>query len=348
MTGRPCSLQIHLSGRSVDAACQFAGIIDVPIYTTLSDDSVRYILDDSSARILILQDQDSYTRLLPFIKDCGSIEKIILFRASPSDYNLLALADLEAAGARLRETEPELIGELCRAVTSEDTATLIYTSGTTGEPKGVMLTHTNLISNVLDASEKYSFSGRDISLSVLPLSHVFERTGMYVYIRYGMQVFYAESIEKVPENLKEVRPTIFIGVPRIFEKVFERARLKAALSGRVNEVIFDWAIEVAKEYAAFLGSGEPVPMALLAKHGIADKVVFSRAARVLWRASAVLHNRRGLAAGRDLSDLYRCRNFDNAGIWSDRNVARHLVKQSIGCTCRNSRKAYSKCGRANC
>src|SRR4029079_7335772 len=98
--------------------------------------------------------------------------------------------------------------ELQEASSPEDIATLIYTSGTTGEPKGVMLTHANLISNVVDASERFSFSGRDTSLSVLPLSHVFERTGMYVYLRYGMQVFYAESIEKVPENLKEVRPTI--------------------------------------------------------------------------------------------------------------------------------------------
>ena len=259
-----------------DAGCQFAGIIDVPIYTTLSDESVRYILDDSAARVLILQDEDSYKRLLPSIKDCTSIEKIVLFRPSSGDSDLLSLADLEAAGACLRETEPDLIGELCQAVTAQDTATLIYTSGTTGEPKGVMLTHANLISNVVDASEKFLFSGRDVSLSVLPLSHVFERTGMYVYIRYGMQVFYAESIEKVPDNLKEVRPTIFIGVPRIFEKVFERARLKAALSGHVNEIIFDWAIEIAKEYAVFLGNGEPIPMALVAKHGIADRVVFSK------------------------------------------------------------------------
>ena len=258
-----------------DAGCQFAGFVDVPIYTTLSDDSVRYILDDSRAKILILQDEISYERLLPSIKDCRSIEKIILLRAAEND-RLLSLNDLETAGENLKQVKPGLIGELRDAVGPSDIATLIYTSGTTGEPKGVMLTHTNLISNVLDASEKFSFTGRDISLSVLPLSHVFERTGMYVYILYGMQVFYAESIEKTPENLKEVRPTIFIGVPRIFEKVFERARLKAALAGRVNEIVFDWAVEVAKEYAAALDSGGPIPVAINAKHAIADRVVFSR------------------------------------------------------------------------
>jgi long-chain acyl-CoA synthetase len=179
-------------------------------------------------------------------------------------------------GARLREEKPDLSAELRHDIVSSDIATLIYTSGTTGEPKGVMLSHANLVSNVVNASEKYDFSPDDVSLSVLPLSHVFERGGMYVYIRAGMRVFYAESIDKAPDNLKEVRPTIFVGVPRIFEKVFERARMKAALSGRVNEVIFDWAMDVAKEYATTQEKKQPVPMALMAKHSIADTIIYSK------------------------------------------------------------------------
>ncbi len=260
-----------------DAGCQFAGVIDVPIYTTLSADSVRYIIDDSSARILFLQDKESYTKLLSVIEECTSLEKIILFDETvPDAENVISLKQLEADGEKLRSKEPALARKLREAAAPNDIATLIYTSGTTGEPKGVMLTHSNLISNVVDASEKYAFTGQDTSLSVLPLSHVFERTGMYVYINYGMRVFYAESIEKVPENLKEVQPTIFIGVPRIFEKVFERARMKAALSGRVNEIIFDWAIDVAKEFASLTAAGQPIPIALTAKHGIADTIVFTK------------------------------------------------------------------------
>jgi long-chain acyl-CoA synthetase len=139
-----------------------------------------------------------------------------------------------------------------------------------------MLTQSNLVSNVLDASERYEFSPDDISLSVLPLSHVFERTGMYVYLRYGMRVHYAESIEKVPDNLQEVKPSIFIGVPRIFEKVFERARMKASQAGRINETIFDWAISVAKEYAVLKEKGEAPPLSLTAKHNVADLMVFSK------------------------------------------------------------------------
>ncbi|MFN0278831.1 MAG: AMP-dependent synthetase/ligase [Pyrinomonadaceae bacterium] len=260
-----------------DAGCQFAGVIDVPIYTTLAADSVRYIIDDAAARVIFLQDDESLSRLLPVLQDCKSIEKFILFEANETDdERVISFAQLQVAGANLKTENPNLCKELRSAIKATDIATLIYTSGTTGEPKGVMLTHRNLISNAIDASEKYAFGGRDTSLSVLPLSHVFERTGMYVYIRYGMRVFYAESIEKVPENLKEVRPTIFIGVPRIFEKVFERARLKAAQAGRVNELVFDWAIDVAKQFATLKEKGEPVPIALAAQHAVADKVVYQK------------------------------------------------------------------------
>ena len=259
-----------------DAGCQFAGVVDVPVYTTLSPDTVRYIVDDSAARILFLKDADTFHRLLPALANCSSIDKFILFDDAIEAEKVTSLENLESAGAALRESRPSLLQELTDALDPQDIATLIYTSGTTGEPKGVMLTHANLISNVIDASERYLFSGVDISLSVLPLSHVFERTGMYVYIMYGMRVFYAESIDKVPDNLKEVRPTIFIGVPRIFEKVFERARLKATQSGRINAMIFDWAIDVAKEFASLNEARQLIPMALAAKHGVADKIVFSK------------------------------------------------------------------------
>lgn len=260
-----------------DAGCQFGGVIDVPIYTTSANSAIQYILDDSEARVFFVQDKFTYDRILPAIKDCRSIEKFILFDSGPiADGPVISLSVLESMGSRLRDEKPDLAAELRHDIASTDIATLIYTSGTTGEPKGVMLSHANIVSNVINASEKYDFSPDDVSLSVLPLSHVFERGGMYVYIRAGMRVFYAESIDKAPENLKEVRPTIFVGVPRIFEKVFERARLKAAQSGRVNEMIFDWAIDVAKEYATLFEQKQPIPMALMAKHSIADKIIYTR------------------------------------------------------------------------
>jgi len=260
-----------------DAGCQFAGVIDVPIYTTLAPASVRYILNDSGARLFFIQDREVFERLQDVLSECYSLEKLVLFDAHGVDAkNAISLDDLEKLGINLRSQNPGLIAQLSSAIQPDDVATLIYTSGTTGEPKGVMLSHTNIISNVIDAGEKYNFAGDDISLSVLPLCHIFERTGMYLYILNGMAVYYAESIENVPDNLQEVRPTLFIGVPRIFEKVYARARLKAAQSSRLRESIFDWAIEVAKDYACKIETGQKVPAALAAKHSIADRLVYSK------------------------------------------------------------------------
>lgn len=260
-----------------DAGCQFAGIVDVPIYTTLAVNSIKYILNDSEAKIIFLENRTEYDRIAEILAESGSIEKLIFFDAGDVDLpNALSLSQLEAAGERLEDQRLDLLAELTAAVRADDLATLIYTSGTTGEPKGVILTHSNIISNVIDAGEKYDFSIHDISLSVLPLTHVFERSAMYLYIFNGMSVFYAESVDKVPENLRDVRPTIFVGVPRIFEKVYAKAKLKAAQTGGLKEKIFDWAIEVAKEFALQNEKHETVSFFLSLKHRVADALVYSK------------------------------------------------------------------------
>ena len=260
-----------------DAGCQFAGIVDVPIYTTLAPESIKYILDDSGARALFVADRAAYERVADVLAECASLEILIFFDSDGINAaNAVSLSNLEAAGKILKAESPGLAESLTGEVRPQDLATLIYTSGTTGEPKGVMLTHANIISNVIDAGEKYDFSIHDISLSVLPLTHVFERSAMYLYIFNGMSVYYAESIEKVPDNLREVRPTIFIGVPRIFEKVYARAKLKAAQSGGLKEKIFDWAIEVAKDYAMQKEKGETPSFFLTIKHRVADALVYSK------------------------------------------------------------------------
>jgi long-chain acyl-CoA synthetase len=260
-----------------DAACQFAAILDVPIYPTLAANSVRYILDDSGARVFFVEDFAAYERVRAEVTGCGSIEKYVFFNdAGVHADNAMSFAELEARGQQLATERPDLLGSLIDSTEPDDVATIIYTSGTTGEPKGVMLTHTNIISNVFDAGEKYEFSEDDVSLSVLPLCHIFERTGMYLYILNGMAVHYAESIEKIPDNLQEVRPTIFIGVPRIFEKVYARARLKAARSNKIRESVFDWAISVATEFALISDSGRRIPLSLSIKHSLADKLVYQK------------------------------------------------------------------------
>jgi long-chain acyl-CoA synthetase len=260
-----------------DAGCQLAGIIDVPVYTTLADGSVEYILKDSSARVLFLENREVFERLGPLTVTCASLEKFIVFDAAGIDHEkVVSLSNLELLGKSLRAEKPELQTNLSAQIRPDDVATLIYTSGTTGEPKGVMLSHANILANVMDSGAEFSFSEKDIPLSVLPLSHIFERSGMYVYIYHGMAVHYAESIDKAPDNLKEVRPTIFVGVPRIFEKVYARARDKAAAAGRLSEMTFDWAISVGKSYSLLTEQGRDIPRLLAVKYDIADRLVFSK------------------------------------------------------------------------
>jgi long-chain acyl-CoA synthetase len=261
-----------------DAACQFAGVIDVPIYTTLTPASVAYILNDSGARLLFVGDVEMYRSIADVLKDCPAVEKLIFFDAGGTENidNAITFEELLHLGTERRLSHPNEIDETVSGLTPENIATLIYTSGTTGEPKGVMLTHANIVSNVIDAGEHYDFSQHDVCLSVLPLSHIFERSAMYLYIFNGISVYYAESIERVPDNLAEVRPTILVGVPRIFEKVYAKAKLKAAQSGGVKEKIFDWAIEIAKRYSEKLEKGGSVGFGLRLKHKLADRLVFSK------------------------------------------------------------------------
>ena len=260
-----------------DAGCQFAGVIDVPIYTTLTPQSVRYILNDSGATVLFLENRQAYDRISDILPDCPSLTRLVFFEPQEVAVpDAIWLAHLEDLGEQLRASDPSLLTQMEGGVYPTDIATLIYTSGTTGEPKGVMLTHTNIVSNVLDAGAKFDFSVHDVCLSVLPLTHVFERSAMYLYIFNGMSVYYAESVEKVPDNLAEVRPTIFVGVPRIFEKVYAKAKLKAARSGGLKEKIFDWAIEVAKQYAGAEVRHESPSFLLSVQHQVADMLIYRK------------------------------------------------------------------------
>ncbi|MDQ6786053.1 MAG: long-chain fatty acid--CoA ligase [Acidobacteriota bacterium] len=261
----------------VDAGCQFAGVVDVPIYTTLAANAACYIINDAGVRVFFLQDIETYERLKEISRGCKTLEKLVFFAAEKDlPENAVTLEELEKAGAQLNAENPELIKNLLQAVEPDDVATLIYTSGTTGEPKGVMLSHSNIIANVDCCGANFSFSEKDVPISVLPLSHIFERSGMYAYIYGGMAVHYAESIDKAADNLLEIRPTIFVGVPRIFEKAYARAKAKAANKSRIKEKIFDWAIEIGKTYALKVEQRQPIPRLLAAKHSIADYIVFSK------------------------------------------------------------------------
>ncbi|HVF27776.1 MAG TPA: long-chain fatty acid--CoA ligase [Pyrinomonadaceae bacterium] len=264
-----------------DAGCQFAGAIDVPIYPTQAPPQVCYILTDSGARVLLIQNRAALERVREAIKGCDVLEHIVFLEEEEmgdkmSEANALALRQLEARGQALAAERPTLAAELARAVKPDDLATIIYTSGTTGEPKGVMLTHANLTTNLIDSSGHLSFSRDDVALSVLPLSHIFERLGMYMYIHHGMSVYYSESLEKIGDNMREVRPTVMLCVPRLFEKIYARIKQKAAEGGKVKAGLLAWAVETGKRVARLTVERKPVPSLLALQHKIALRLVFAK------------------------------------------------------------------------
>ncbi len=263
-----------------DAGCQLAGLVDVPIYPTQAPPQVRYILDDSGARLLFIRDRAAYDRIADAINGCATLEQIVFFEpAGAQEVGVLTLAEVEARGSTLEREQPALLAGITSAIQPDDLATIIYTSGTTGEPKGVMLTQTNLVSNVIDCSGHLTFDEQDTVLSVLPLCHVFERTGMYMYLHHGMTVYFAESIDKVGQNLREVRPTVMLCVPRLFEKIYGRIKERAAADGKLKAGLLAWAVDVGKEWARRQMAREPVSPLLELKYELADRLVFAK-----WRA----------------------------------------------------------------
>ena len=260
-----------------DAGCQFAGAIDVPIYPTLMPPQVRYIVQDSGARVLVINNHEKFLQLQEILKECRAIEHIIFFdEAGVTPADGLTLAELEKRGRALTEQQPDLVDDLARQTHRDELATIIYTSGTTGEPKGVMLTHANLVSNLVDSAGHFSFGQADSALSVLPLSHVFERTAMYMYLHHGMAVYFGESIDQIGPNLREVHPTIFVGVPRIFEKIYARVKENSAAKGKLNLAMLNWAVSVGREQARFAVNHQRVPLWLALKHKLASLLVFKR------------------------------------------------------------------------
>lgn len=260
-----------------DAGSIFAGTIDVPIYPTLTPPQVRYILNDSGACVLFVANREKFDELKEALGECPEVKHVIFFDpegVAPAEG--LTLAQLEEKGRELEQREPGHITRTSVQTKADDLATIIYTSGTTGEPKGVMLAHSNLVSNLIDSSGHLEFGEQDIALSVLPLSHVFERQAMYSYLHQGMAVYFAESLQTIGPNLREVRPTILVGVPRIFEKIYARIRERAAEAGKLSAALLAWSVSVAREYAKYSLAHKPIPPFLKFKHSIASKLIFSK------------------------------------------------------------------------
>lgn len=261
-----------------DLAILSIGAITVPLYTTQAIDQIEFILKDSGARALLVSGGRILKHARKGFENLEQMEQVIVF--DPESARDLprgnTLENIEARGAAIEAGDPDAFAKLTAAGRPDDLATIIYTSGTTGEPKGVMLTHENFMSDVLSITNGLPISPADISLSVLPLSHIFERTVFYVFCYCGVAVNYAPSFDVVGEYLREVRPTIMTAVPRLFEKVYHRIVKKGMSAGGMKSKIFERSLAIGQRYAELKYKGERIPVSLKARHAVADRLVFTK------------------------------------------------------------------------
>src|SRR5262245_43731723 len=253
------------------------GAADTPIYATQSPKQVAYILNDAAVEALFISNQAQYDRLKEVLNDCPELRMIISF--DPVDAppgRVMSFNDLLDWGRKADEEEPDLYETLQESVTPESLATVIYTSGTTGEPKGVMLTHANLVSNALANFRSSELREGEVALTFLPFSHILERTTIYMYLHAGVSLFYAGSVETVAQDVVEARPYFMTSVPRFFEKIYARAMEKAEERGAVSAAVARWAGGVAREWARAASEGGGAGVGLKLKHKIADALVFSK------------------------------------------------------------------------
>jgi len=259
-----------------DYACLTSGLTDVPIYPTLPADQIAYILKDSGAVAIFVSTPEQAAKIAEVRSQLPALTHVISFDEAGAAADM-TLAALEHRGAAAETPQSlDAYRRTAESVQPDDLATLIYTSGTTGYPKGVMLTHNNIRSNIEATRYKLPFEGNDVALSFLPLSHIFERMGDYLMFATGSSIAYAEGLDTVPQNMIEARPTVVFSVPRLYEKMYARVLQNALAGGFVKKRIFYWARGVADKWAdEKLAGREPHGM-LARKYAIAQKLVFSK------------------------------------------------------------------------
>ena len=253
--------------------------VNVPIYTTQAVEQIRFILENSGAKMLCVSGKKILKHAEEAIKSVERLEKLMFFdtdAATENDNRTTTLADLEKVGEEADRNEPQAFDNYLNQIEPNDLATIIYTSGTTGEPKGVMLTHGNFVSNVTAISKGLPIRSNDRSLAVLPLSHIFERTVFYVLCSNGVSINYCASFDQLASHLQEVKPTIMTAVPRLFEQVYHKIVKKGKSAGGWKTKLFEWALGVGQEYWTAKDTHEKVSTSLAAKHALANRLVFSK------------------------------------------------------------------------
>ncbi len=243
------------------------GAQNVPIYPTISKEEYEYVLKHSEATYCFVSDETVLEKLNQ-IKGNTQLKEVYTFNEIEGEKNWKEVLDLGEDDSNQKDVEDRK-----NAVSSEDLATLIYTSGTTGTPKGVMLSHKNLVSNVVDSTSRVPMEhGKSSALSFLPVCHVFERMILYLYQYCGIEVYFAESIETISDNLKEIKPYVMTAVPRLYEKVYDKIIAKGTELSGIKKMLFFWAVDLGLKYEPYGQNGWWYEFKLK----IARKLIFSK------------------------------------------------------------------------
>ncbi|MBX2987485.1 MAG: long-chain fatty acid--CoA ligase [Bdellovibrionaceae bacterium] len=258
-----------------DFAVMCVGAVTVPVYANNTPEDCAYILNDSGARVLFIENRASGRAWRKISGDCPSVEKTVCFEKNAAGDDDLAWESLLEEGRSRLRADPGAVTRLAAARRADDFATLIYTSGTTGRPKGVVLRHEQGVSEVSDAFTYVGVTAQDVSLSFLPYAHVLGRIEMWGHAWIGFTMAFAESIEKVRANLQDIRPTILVAVPRIFEKI--HAGIHTQMENQlVKKKLFDWAIDVGQQVGELRMTRQIIPLSLLARYEAARRLVLDR------------------------------------------------------------------------
>ena len=262
-----------------DMAILGLGAIDVPLYPSLTADNVEFILNNSESTTIIVSNKFQLNKLLKIRNNCRFLKNIIILNEKdfiPGNKNLFTIKEVQERGADFGKNNPYYFKEEMKLAKPSDLCTIIYTSGTTGEPKGVMLTHDNIVSNVRDALLSFPIDKTDVFLSFLPLCHIFERmAGYYTAFASGAMICYAETIDSVSSDLLEIKPTLMTAVPRLFERIHSKVIKNFESQPAKKQKIINWSLETGRQYAQ-AKKRKNIPVSLSLKHALANKLVFSK------------------------------------------------------------------------
>ncbi len=261
---------------AADYACLALRTADVPVYPTLPAKQIEYMLRDSGAVAVFVSTKHQLAKILGLRASLPALKHVIVFDDPAAVEGTLPFVDVAIRGRQARERFPDWRAEALAAEPG-DVATIIYTSGTTGDPKGVMLTHGNIASNVVSSLKVLALRDDDECLSFLPLSHIFERmVGHYTMLQCGVTISYATSSDTVAAEMTEVRPTFMASVPRLYEKIYARVLDSASSGSPVKKRLFYWAKRSAETWLEYTLARRPVPGAVALRKRVADRLVFGK------------------------------------------------------------------------